>query len=269
MRHENGRMEGKVALITGASGGQGLAEGRLFAEEGAKVVLTDVDTGAGSALADRINADGGQALFLQHDVCEEAQWRTVIATVGKTFGGLHCLVNNAGVVSRAGIVDVSLDEWHRVMNINLTGCFLGMRAAAPAIRESGGGAIVNISSTAGLIPHPGAAYTASKWALRGLTKTAAFEFLPWNIRVNSVHPGQVADTKIVDGATSAYRDVTRRMTPLGRGARPEEIASVVLFLASEEASYVTGTELAVDAGYCAFGLPHLRRQLIEEELSRA
>ena len=184
--------------------------------------------------------------------------------VRNTYGALHVLVNNAGVVSRVGIMDVSADEWRRVMDINLTGALYGMRAAAPLIRDSGGGAMVNISSTAGLLGYAGAAYVASKWALRGLTKTAAMEFTDWGIRVNSVHPAQVTDTAIAGNASAAYREVTARVIPLGRGARPEEVARVVLFLASDESSYVTGTEIAVDGGYSSFALPRLREHLLRQ-----
>jgi len=166
-------------------------------------------------------------------------------------------------------MQVSSDEWERVHKVNLDGPLYGMRAAAPAIRASGGGAIVNISSTAGLIAHAGAAYCSSKWALRGLTKTAALEFADWGIRVNSVHPGQVIDTRIADGATAAYRNITTLMTPMGRGAQSEEIAQVVLFLCSDEASYINGAEIPVDAGYCSIGLPRLRQKLIHDEETRA
>jgi len=161
-------------------------------------------------------------------------------------------------------MDISEEEWRRVMDINLTGALYGMRAAAPLIRDSGGGAIVNISSTAGLLGYAGAAYVASKWALRGLTKTAAMEFNDWGIRVNSVHPAQVTETSIASNATAAYRDVTARVIPMGRGARPDEIAQVVLFLASDESSYITGTEIAVDGGYSSYALPRLREHLMRQ-----
>lgn len=266
---ENGRLSGKVALITGASGGQGLAEGRLFAREGATVILTDVEEAAGSKLATEITATGGRAVFMPLDVGSEDAWKRVIDTIMKKYGALHCLVNNAGIVSRSGIMNVSLDEWKRVHKINLDGPLYGMRVAAPAIRTSDGGAIVNISSISGLIAHAGAAYCSSKWALRGLTKTAALEFADWGIRVNSVHPGQVVDTVIADNATAAYRSITTLMTPWGRGAQSEEIAQVVLFLCSDEASYINGAEIPVDAGYCAIGLPRLRQKLIHDAEKRA
>jgi 3alpha(or 20beta)-hydroxysteroid dehydrogenase len=263
-----GRVDGKVALITGASGGQGAAEARLFAEEGAVVVLTDVADTEGEALAREIASSGARAHYLHLDVRDSASWRAAVDFVERTFGGLHVLVNNAGVVSRAGIMSIDDAEWQRVMDINLNGPLHGMRAVAPLIRDSGGGAIVNISSTAGLLGYAGAAYVSSKWALRGLTKTAAMEFVDWNIRVNSVHPAQVADTAIARNATAPYREVTARVIPMGRGARSIEVANVVLFLASDESSYVTGTEIAVDAGYSSFALPRLRESLVKEALER-
>jgi 3alpha(or 20beta)-hydroxysteroid dehydrogenase len=264
MTTRHGRLQGKVALVTGASGGQGAAEAKLFAQEGAAVVLADVVHDAGEALASALRESGARATYVPLDVRDEAAWRKAIAHVSDAFGALHVLVNNAGVVSRVGIMDVGADEWQRVIDINLTGPLYGMRAAAPLMRDSGGGSIVNISSTAGLLGYAGAAYVASKWGLRGLTKTAAMEFNDWRIRVNSVHPAQVVGTSIAGNAAAAYREVTARVIPLGRGAQPEEIAQVVLFLACDESGYVTGTEIAVDGGYSSYGLPRLREDLLRE-----
>ena len=246
-----GRLEGKVALITGASGGQGAVEAQRFAEEGAAVVLADVADDAGAALAAQVRDRGGAALYVPLDVTSQAAWQDALLQVKQVFGALHVLVNNAGVVSRVGIMNIDDAEWRRVMDINVTGALYGMRAAAPLIRDSGGGSIVNISSTAGLLGYAGAAYVASKWALRGLTKTAAMEFNDWGIRVNSVHPAQVVGTSIAGNASAVYRDVTARVIPLGRGARAGEVANVVLFLASDESSYMTGSEVVVDGGYSA------------------
>ena len=259
-----GRLRGKVALITGGSGGQGAAEARMFAAEGATVVVADIAHAAGAAVVADIVSAGGTASFVPLDVCDEPAWREALRRTRELHGALHVLINNAGVVSRVGIMDVSEVEWRRVMDINLTGALYGMRAAAPLIRDSGGGSIVNISSTAGLLGYAGAAYVASKWALRGLTKTAAMEFNDWGIRVNSVHPAQVVETSIASNATPAYRNVTARVIPMGRGARPGEIAQVVLFLASDESSYVTGTEIAVDGGYSSYALPRLREHLMRQ-----
>jgi len=269
MAGKRGRLAGKVALITGASGGQGAAEAELFASEGARVVLTDVIDGPSKAVAAKINRQGGAATHLKLDVTDFGQWTRAIARVRRGFGALHILVNNAGVVSRSGIMDVPMRDWQRTLDINLTGPLLGMRAAAPLIRDSGGGAIVNISSTAAIAGHWGAAYVASKWGLRGITKTAALEFLDWGIRANSVHPAQVDGTKMADSSAPGYREANQRVIPLGRAARPDEIAQAVLFLASDESSYITGTEIVVDCGYTSFALARLRKQLQQEYAARA
>lgn len=263
------RLKGKVALITGASGGQGAAEAQLFAREGARVVLADVVDMPGKSIAARINKQGRSAIYLRLDVTDSKQWQRTIAEVRREFGALHILVNNAGIVSRVGIMDVPMSQWHRTIDINLTGPLLGMRTAAPLIRDSGGGAIVNISSTAAMAGHWGAAYVASKWGLRGITKTAALEFLDWGIRANSVHPAQVDSTKMTDSSAPGYREANERVIPLGRAARPEEIAQAVLFLASDESSYINGSEIVVDCGYTSFALARMRKQLQNEYAGRA
>ena len=187
------RLADKVAIITGAANGQGAAKARTFAAEGATVVLTDVDK-AGAELAEQISRQGGRTKFVQHDVADENGWIEAVANVKSWFGSLHILVNNAGVISRQGILNTTLPAWHRTMDVNLTGPMLGMKHCAPLMRDSGGGSIVNVSSTAGLLAHYDGAYGASKWALRGLTKTAAFALVGWKIRVNSIHPAQILDT---------------------------------------------------------------------------
>src|SRR5438045_234600 len=240
------RLSGKVALITGAAGGQGTAEAELFVREEGAVVLTDVDTGAGGDLALRLGRQGGRALFLPQDVADEASWQATVATALAHFGKLHILVNNAGTIARQGIVDTTVEAWNRTLAVNLTGAMLGMKHCAPAIRDSGGGSIVNTSSTAGLTAHDDAAYTASKWGLRGLTKTAVLQFSPWNIRVNSIHPGQIADTGFFRSGSEAFAHAARAAIPMHRQGTPQECADLVLFLASEEASFISGAEIAID-----------------------
>src|SRR5215469_10796063 len=261
---EMARLIDKVALITGAAGGQGMAEAELFVREGGAVALTDIDTAAGEALAQRLSRQGASALFLRHDVANETSWQETVAAALARFGKLHILVNNAGAIARQGIVDTSLEAWNRTLAVNLTGAMLGMKHCAPAIRDSCGGSIINISSTAGLTAHDDAAYTASKWGLRGLTKTAVLQFSEWNIRVNSIPPGQIADTGFYRNAGEAFAQAARTAIPMHRQGTPKECADLVLFLASDESSFISGAEIAIDGGYFAAGLAHLRNRLREE-----
>ncbi len=258
------RLQGKVALITGAAGGQGTAEAELFVQEGAAVVVTDIDTAAGRDLAQRLTGQGGKALFLPQDVSDEASWQQVVAAALREFGKLHILVNNAGTIARQGIVDTTLEAWGRTIAVNLTGPMLGMKHCAPAMRDSGGGSIVNISSTAGLTAHDDAAYTASKWGLRGLTKTAVLQFSQWNIRVNSIHPGQIADTGFFKSGGDAFAHAARVAIPMHRQGTPKECADLVLFLASDDASFISGAEIAIDGGYIAAGTASLRNRVRED-----
>ncbi|TIS79953.1 MAG: SDR family oxidoreductase [Mesorhizobium sp.] len=255
------RMAGKVVLITGAAGGQGAAEAQLFAAEGASVVLTDLAGAKLAELSASIEQSGGQVTWCEHDVREEAGWAAAVSLARKRFGGLHALINNAGTISRQGIANTQLGDWHRTMDVNLTGAMLGMKHAAPAMRDSGGGSIVNVSSTAGLGAHYDAAYTASKWALRGLTKSASIEFVEWNIRVNSIHPGQILDTAFYREGQAGHAEAGRRAVPMQRQGTPLECAQLVLFLASDEATYITGAEIAIDGGYSAGGALWLRNKL--------
>lgn len=263
------KLAGKVALITGGAGGQGIADAELMVREGAAVMLTDIDSSAGEALAARLRAGGGKAQFLSHDVADEAAWEQVAVATLAAFGGLHILVNNAGTIARQGIVDTTVAAWNRTLAVNLTGPLLGMKHCAPAIRETlvktgGGGSIVNISSTAGMTAHDDAAYTATKWALRGLTKTAVLQFSPWNIRVNSIHPGQIADTGFFQSGGPDFAHAARVAIPMGRQGLPRECAELVVFLASDESSFISGAEIAIDGGYIAAGLAGLRNRVRAE-----
>jgi 3alpha(or 20beta)-hydroxysteroid dehydrogenase len=267
------RLADKIALITGAAGGQGAAEAELFVREGAAVMLTDIDAANGEQLAARLRAEGGKAQFRVHDASSEQQWIDTVAATLAAFGGLHILVNNAGTIARQTIVNTTVEAWARTLAVNLTGPLLGMKHAAPAIRDTltrtgGSGSIVNISSTAGLTAHDDAAYTASKWGLRGLTKTAVLQFSPWNIRVNSIHPGQIADTGFFQSGGDAFAHAARAAIPLHRQGTPQECAELVLFLASEEASFISGAEIAIDGGYIAAGLAGLRNRIRDEYAGR-
>lgn len=238
-----GRLDGKVAIITGGARGQGAAEGRLFAAEGAKVVLADVLDEEGAAVATEI---GEAARYVHLDVTDEDEWAAVVAFTEATFGPVTVLVNNAGILLFQALHKTDLSDFENVMRVNVTGVFLGMKAVTRSMEQAGGGAIVNISSTAGLqgLPFLGA-YVASKWAVRGLTKTAAIDLGHKNIRVNSVHPGGI-DTPMVAG-TSGDAPFYKRL-PVPRMGSADEAANAVLFLASDEASYIAGAELAVDGG---------------------
>jgi len=240
-----GRLDGKVALVTGAAldRGQGACEARLFAAEGATVVLTDVRPEAGRETAARI---GERAAYLDLDVTDAAAWEAVVGEVLERHGRIDALVNNAGVWHTGGLLDTSPEDYRRVVEINQTGVFLGMRAVAPAMKAQGGGSIVNISSAAGLRGDPNIhAYVASKWAVRGMTKAAALELAPFAIRVNSVHPGLIqtpmSATEFEPGKPDPGRNV-----PMGRVGQPEEVAELVAYLVADASAYVTGAEVAID-----------------------
>ena len=244
-----GRLEGKTALISGGARGQGAAEAALFAEEGANVILTDVLDEEGERTADII---GGT--FIHHDVTSEEEWAAVVARAIELHGGLDVLVNNAAIYSPRTLLEAEPDEFRRVIEVNQVGVYLGMRAVAPVMIERGGGSIINISSGAGMRAGSGGfAYTASKWAVRGMTKSAAVRLGRHGIRVNSIHPGLIdtvmlGETRIVQGG-NLDRVVER--IPLGRVGRPEEVAKLALFLASDESAYSTGSEFIVDGGSLA------------------
>jgi cyclopentanol dehydrogenase len=247
------RLKGKVALISGGARGQGAAEARLFAGEGANVVIGDVLDDLCKKTADEINSKSGrQTVAAVHlDVTRAADWRAAVDACGRQFGGLDVLVNNAGIANMKGVEETSEEEWDSVVNINQKGVWLGMKAAVPAMRQRGGGSIINISSIFGIIGSSGsAAYHGTKGAVRLLTKAAAVQYAPDKIRVNSVHPGVIM-TPMVDVVPRAELQPIIDMAPMKRGAQPEEVGWCVVFLASDEASFVTGAELVVDGGYTA------------------
>ncbi|HTT77587.1 MAG TPA: glucose 1-dehydrogenase [Candidatus Binataceae bacterium] len=247
------RLKGKVALISGGARGQGAAEARIFVDEGARVVIGDVLDQDTAALASEINRKAGhKAVVPIHlDVTRSADWRPAVDTATREFGGLDILVNNAGILNVKGMLETSEEEWDAIVSVNQKGVWLGIKAAVPAMRNRGGGSIVNISSIYGLIGSAGsAAYHGSKGAVRLLTKAAAAQYAPDKIRVNSVHPG-VIKTPMVDIFADQELAAIANLAPMKRAGTPEEVAWVVLFLATDEASFVTGAEYVVDGGYTA------------------
>ncbi len=247
------RLEGKVALITGAARGQGAAEARMFAQEGAKVVLADVTDQEGIAVAAEIAEAGGDALYVHLDVTNEEEWDSAVQSAVASFGKLDILVNNAGIWRRGHVMETSSEQWDDIMDVNAKGVFLGTKAAIPEMRKAGGGSIINISSTAGLVgSKTSAAYSASKGAVRIFTKSTAIQYAAEGIRANSVHPGPI-DTDMGDqvwpDATSREAAVAR--TAVARIGTANDIAYGALYLASDESSFVTGSELVIDGGVTA------------------
>lgn len=248
------RLEGKVALISGGARGQGAVEAKLFAREGAKVVFGDILDESGKQVEAEIHEAGGEAAYVHLDVTREDDWRTAVNTAINRYGKLDILVNNAGILIRKGIEDTTEEDWDRIMGVNAKGAFLGTKHSIPAMRQAGGGSVVNISSTAGLVASPSgsASYTASKGAVRLLTKSTAVQYAKEGIRCNSIHPGPI-DTDMIQETLTDPAKLEERMQrlPMGRVGTADEIAYGVLYLASEEASFVTGSELVIDGGTTA------------------
>jgi len=248
------RLAGKVAMVTGGASGMGKSEATIFAREGAKVMVADLLEADGRKAVSEITDSGGQARFVRLDVTQESEWEAAVAATVAAFGKLDVLVNNAGI--SGGIVEDPMDTagWDKLMGVNAKGVFLGMKHAVPAMRRAGGGAIVNISSISGFAGQAGIhmGYNASKGAVRIMTKSAAVQFAADGIRVNSVHPGILPPMRTSRlTADPAHRARMLKGVPMKREGRVEEVAYAVLFLASDEASYITGTELVVDGGYLA------------------
>lgn len=241
------RVEGRVALVTGAARGMGFAHCKALIAEGAKVVLGDILDEEGASAASEL---GEAAHYVHLDVTSEDSWAEAVATTTEKFGPVTVLVNNAGIVGGNLITAYEIAEWKRILDINLTGTFLGIRACAQSMIDAGGGSIINISSVEGFRGSPGLhGYTATKFAVRGLTKSVALELAPQKVRVNSIHPGFV-HSPMTEGIPEDFLQI-----PLGRGGKASEVSSMVVFLASEESSYSTGSEFIVDGGLMA-GVPH-------------
>ncbi len=249
------RLENKVAFISGGARGMGACEARLFAAQGARVAIGDVLEEEGLRLAAEIGEAGGECVFLPLDVTSQDQWESAISATVLKFGKLDILVNNAGVGARNSLVEnTSVEDWEQVMDINAKGVFLGTKAAIPEMRKAGGGSIINISSQLGLVgvDNSSPQYQASKGAVRLLTKSTAIQYAGEGIRANSVHPGPIV-TPMTEGsrADTQRNEVTIDRIPLGRYGEPEEVANGVLFLASDESSFMTGSELVIDGGWTA------------------
>ncbi len=248
-----GRVDGKVALVTGGGMGMGESHCLLLAQEGASVVVTDIDAVAGEATAQQIRDQGGEAIFIAHDVAHEDQWQSVIDQAVERYEKIDILINNAGIVIFGANDEATLEDWDKTMAVNSTGVFLGCKLIVPAMEKAGGGSIVNISSIYGIIGAPNsAAYQASKGAVRMLTKSCAVDYAEFGIRVNSIHPG-VIRTPILDDLADDEAVIKELLctTILDRMAEPIEVSYAVLLLASDESSYMTGSELVVDGGYTA------------------
>jgi NAD(P)-dependent dehydrogenase (short-subunit alcohol dehydrogenase family) len=249
-----GRLDGKVALISGGAKGQGATEARMFVREGASVVFGDILDDEGKKLEAELRAAGGQATYVHLNVTRADDWRAAVATTVQAYGKLNVLVNNAGILFRASIEDTKEEDWDRIMAINVKGVFLGTRAVIPAMRQAGGGSIINISSVAGLVgsPQNTAAYSATKGAVRIFTKSTAIQHAKDKIRANSVHPGPIETDMIKDVlANQPAWEARLRRLPMQRAGKPEDVAYGVIYLASDESSYVTGSELVIDGGCTA------------------
>jgi NAD(P)-dependent dehydrogenase (short-subunit alcohol dehydrogenase family) len=252
-----GRLDGKVALVTGAGSNPGLgrATAMRLAEEGAQLVVTDVDSAGAEACAEAIEASGGQAMALTQDVTSESQWESTMSAINEKYGGVDVVVNNAGIAILVPLEDMTLAQWNRQIEVNLTSVFLGCRAAVGAMKTRGGGSIINLSSVAGLVGmQTCVAYGAAKGGVRIMSKSIAMEAAKYNIRCNSVHPGVIwtnMQAQATGAADPSGLDVSAMRIPLQRHGEPLDIANCVLYLASDESNYVTGAEFVVDAGMTA------------------
>ncbi|MFD3953763.1 SDR family NAD(P)-dependent oxidoreductase [Streptomyces albidoflavus] len=252
------RFAGRSVLVTGAAGGLGSADCLALAAEGAHLWAADIDLAAAEALVPELTEVGGSGQAVHLDVADPDSWQALAAQVEQA-GPLHGLVNNAGVSLRAGIADTGVDEWRRVMDINLSSVFYGLKTLTPALARGagdGGAAVVNVSSVAGMVGYFSATYGTSKWGVRGLSKVGALELAAHGVRVNSLHPGLTSTPLLHQAPDTTFVDESLRSVPAGRLATPQEIARVVAFLLSDDATYITGEEVVVDGGLTSGGLYH-------------
>jgi len=249
-----GRVDGSIAIVTGGAKGIGRASAEMLAAEGAQVAVTDVDEETGTETVNDITNAGGEAAFFEHDVAAEDDWERVVAATQDTFGAPDVLVNNAGIYQIAPIDEVTVEDWRQLMDVNVTGVFLGMKHCTPLMREQGRGSVINLSSVAGLIGLAGhSCYGASKGAVRTMTKDTAIELAEAGVRVNSIHPAYI-DTQMADyGAEvqGASKEELEAMHPIGHMGEPDDVAHAVVYLASEESKFMTGSELVLDGGFTA------------------
>lgn len=258
------RLENKVALITGGYGGIGRASARLFVEEGATVVVAGRNRERGQALVAELNDGGGTARFAELDITSQEQWTAAVDDITETFGALHVLLNVVGSNALVMFPNVDIDQWNKVFEINVTGTVRGIQTCAPLMRDSGGGSIVNIGSVAGITGTFGTAYSSSKWALEGLSRSAAYMYADWGIRCNVIQPGWIetdlTNAMAADPALKKMNDESMNTTVLlRRGGKAEEIGYTALFLASDESSYITGTDIVVDGGWVT-AAPYLAKE---------
>lgn len=244
-----GRVQDKVVLITGGARGLGASHVRRFVKEGAKVIFTDILVKEGQSLAKEL---GDNVAFIKHDVVNEAEWNHVVSEAEDKFGPINILVNNAGIAPNKPLEDTTEEEYRKVIEVNQLSAFLGMKTVLPSMRKTENGSMINVSSLAGLIASRNQiAYVASKFAVRGMTKAAAIEFGEYGIRVNSIHPGIIESPMTTSSEMQAMLAEISKTIPLGRVAKPEEVSNLILFLASDESSYSTGSEFVIDGGLFA------------------
>lgn len=264
------RLKDKVAIVTGSTSGIGLATAKLFAKEGAKVVLAARKEDVANEIVKEIEADGGEAMFVHLEVSDPNEWELAAKKTMETYGALHILVNNAGVNTPVVFPRIDIDAWNKVMDIDVTGPMVGIQTCAPYMKASGGGSIINIASLAGMFGTVGTAYSTAKWALRGLSASAAASYGSWGIRSNVVDPGFIAGTNLTNkiqqglAANNVSSNPLADLASLERGGTTDELANAVLFLASDESSYVTGIEIPVDGGLYASGIYAVARKQLQQ-----